>query len=94
MTDAWNCDIHGFYSHSKAQFLEHMKMQDHYHEGTSSSCESCGKFLPVFKSKYTDINEPRIDLCERCQQIPDIYNIIRDKRNGIFNKLPTGVATI
>ncbi len=94
MTDLWTCDTHGFKAQSRSLFLEHMKMQDHFHEGTNSVCESCGKFLAVFRTKYTDLSEPRIDLCDKCQQIPDIHNIIKDKRNGVFSKLPTGIGTI
>lgn len=94
MTDSWKCQVHGFNAQSRALFLEHMKMQDHYHEGTGSVCASCGKFLPVFRTKYIDILEPRIDLCEKCERIADIHNIIKEKRKGVFSKLPVGIGTI
>jgi len=92
--DNWKCTKHGFITQSKALFFEHMAMQDHYHEGIGGKCESCGKFLPTFKTKYINLTEPRIDLCDTCKNIPDIINIIRDKREGKFSLLPTRIGTL
>ena len=94
MTENYNCVIHGFVTTSKRLFFEHMAMQDHYHEGTGGTCESCQKFLPVFRTKYVNLTEARIDLCDTCKEIPDINNIIKDKRKGKYSLLPVEVGTL
>jgi hypothetical protein len=91
----WVCHKHGYITYNKMEFFSvHMTQLEHWHEGNGGMCESCGRFLPTFKTLYTGLTEPRIDLCETCKKIPDINNIIRDKRKGVYPLLPIEMGTL
>lgn len=84
----WICHQHGYITMKKEDFFGiHMTQVEHFHEGTGGTCESCGKYLPTFKTRYEGMSEPRIDLCSECQLIPNIRNLIRDKRKSRFKLL-------
>jgi hypothetical protein len=83
----WICYDHGFITQDKALYWQHMAQMDHYHLGTNGTCEMCGTLLPQFKAKYTSLMEPVIILCDSCLKIPNVYKLVRDKRNAIYPAL-------
>ncbi len=83
----WICRLHGFITMDKVLFFQHMGSQVHHHKGTNGICEMCTKFLPTFTAPYFGLSEPVIILCESCVRIPDVYNLVRDKRNAKYPAL-------
>ena len=82
------CYTHNFITMNKMEFFRHAQEVPHEQAGTHGVCESCGKYLPSFKVPYRGISEPTLILCTECERIPNIVNIIRDKRKSVYLLLP------